>query len=190
MRKKESLPAPLDKEEILYQGKTFEVIKKFWKVGKRTTEREIARRSPGVGVIARERNKILLIKEYRSEYGGWDWRLPGGKVFDTFGECKKIPEKEILKHAFLAAKKELLEETGLIAKETRHLCSTKAGATVEWDMHYFEATEFEKAKAGPECGEIIRPARKSLEQAGKMCLDGRIREDRTVGVLLRYINGL
>ncbi len=187
---KESLPVPIAKEQILYQGKTFEIVKKFWRVGNRTIGREIARRPPGVRVILRQNGKILLIREYRTEHGGWDWRLPGGKVFDTLSEYKKIPQKEILKHALLAAKKELLEETGLMAKKVRHLCSTKAGATVEWDMHYFEACEFERSKASPECGEIIRPAWKSIGQVKKMCLAGSIREDRTAGVLLRYLSGL
>ena len=44
---------------------------------------ELAKRSPGVRVLITDGDKILLNKERRHELdGGFDLRLPGGKVYD------------------------------------------------------------------------------------------------------------
>ncbi len=140
-------------------------------------------------VIAREGRKILLTHEYRAEHGDWDWRLPGGKVFDSLGEFAESNPAGISKNAKAAAKKELLEETGMNAKKLKFLQKSVAGTSVEWDLYYFEATGITPAKSGraPEDGEIIRPEWKTVAQAKQMCLDGRIKEDRTVGALLKYL---
>ncbi|MFZ3168581.1 MAG: NUDIX hydrolase [Candidatus Methanoperedens sp.] len=184
---------PLNKEDILYRGKIFEIVKQYWKLNgankTEITEREIARRSPGVRVILNNNDKILMIKEYRTEYEGWDYRLPGGKVFDTLEEYTKVLNEDILRYATEAAKKELLEETGLIANDIKYLCETKAGATVIWDLYYFEVNNFETSITGQnlENGEIINIDWKNIQQVKQMCLDGIIKEDRTIGVLLKYL---
>ena len=47
-------------------------------------------RSPGTRIIAVRDNTIYLQKEARMEQNGaFDWRLPGGKVVDTFEEYKQ-----------------------------------------------------------------------------------------------------
>jgi 8-oxo-dGTP pyrophosphatase MutT (NUDIX family) len=71
---------------------------------------EIARRSPGVRLIICDKDKILLSKEFRKELKGYDYRLPGGKVFDTLKEYNKN-KKNIKKYTLVAAKNECEEET-------------------------------------------------------------------------------
>jgi 8-oxo-dGTP pyrophosphatase MutT (NUDIX family) len=82
------------------------------------TERiwEIARRSPGVRLILRDGDKILLTKEYRKELDAVDYRLPGGKVFDTLEEYNAY-KQDIEKYALRAARRECEEETGLIPQD-------------------------------------------------------------------------
>ena len=53
---------------------------------KKIIKRKMVRRPPGVRALILNKNdnqKILLSKEFRYELDKWDYRLPGGKVFDT-----------------------------------------------------------------------------------------------------------
>lgn len=76
--------------------------------------KKLAERKPKlvVGVLVRNKNKYLLVKEVLEGGKTW-WIVPGGKV--EFGET--IEE---------AAKREILEETGIIAKELKFLCFKEA----------------------------------------------------------------
>lgn len=50
----------------------------------KTIKRKLVRRPPGVrAIIINENNQILLSKEFRYELNTFDYRLPGGKVFDS-----------------------------------------------------------------------------------------------------------
>ena len=175
------------KETSLFRGTIIEVVEKDIE-GRKF---EIARRSPGVRIILRDGNKILLTKEYRYEHNSYDYRLPGGKVFDTLEEFNsKIKNNEdIYSYAEKAAKNECKQETGLITKSIELLTISKAGATVERDLYYFLVHDFEKNENGQELEEWenITIEWKTLEEAKKLCLDWSIKEDRSIGVLLKYI---
>lgn len=77
-------------EKIVYQGKIIEVVQQTRKTGDTEKLFEFARRSPGTRLIVRSGDKVLLTKEYRTETGNWDYRLPGGKVFDTLEEYNRF----------------------------------------------------------------------------------------------------
>ena len=121
----------------------------------------------------------------------YDFRLPGGKVFDTLKEYKEVlsNKADIMSLSLEAAKKESIEETGIILKNVKHASTSKAGLTVEWDLHYFISTEFEKNPKGQELEEeeIIEVQWKTFDEVRKMCLDGSIKEDRTAAFLLRFL---
>ena len=72
-------------EEIFAAGKLFELVHLPQPDGRVF---ELARRAPGVRLIIcdRQNKTILLTKEFRQELDGWDYRLPGGKVFDSLDE--------------------------------------------------------------------------------------------------------
>ncbi len=177
-------------EEIVYKGAIFEVIKQPMSINGKKMIFEIARRSPGVRLIIVKENKLLITKEFRSELGEYDYRLPGGKVFDTLDEYERHRSQDILPFALEAAKRECKEETGLIPKAIRYFTTTHAGATIVWDLFYFIIDEFENSESGQELetGEIISVEWKIFEEVKKMCSEGDISEDRTIGVLFKFFS--
>lgn len=169
-------------EKVVYQGKIIEVVQQG--------NREFARRSPGTRLIIRSGDKILLTKEYRSETGNYDYRLPGGKVFDTLEEYNRFLStgQDILPQAIKAAKKEAREEVGIEVEEIAHLWTSINGATVVWDLLYFEVSKFKELEhLSLEEGENIKPEWIPFEEAKQLALSGKMQEDRSVAVLLRYL---
>lgn len=160
--------------------------------GEKRVTFEYARRSPGTRLIIVSDDKVLLTKEFRREHGGWDYRLPGGKVFDRLADYNAFLKSkgDLLMRAKQAAKREAREEVGLKVKKLKHYHTSKCGATVDWDLFYFIVREFEMAKEGQrlEHGEEIEPVWLSFNMARETILKGKMKEDRSVGVLLRYLD--
>ena len=129
---------------IAYRGKMFEVV--TWE-GKPGVMFEAAVRAPGVRLIIeteKDANKALLMtREIRREAGGVDYRLPGGKVFDSLEEFDNHRDSgsDISEAAQTAAEKEGYEEAGISGGTYKFLETTTAGASVEWDLHYFKVTD-------------------------------------------------
>jgi ADP-ribose diphosphatase len=176
-------------ERVTHKGKIIEVVQKEVEAGGATKTFEFARRSPGTRLIIVDGDKILLSKEYRHEVGGYDYRLPGGKVYDTLDEYNAALEggADIAEAAKAAAVKEAREEVGVEARDMTFLHKSVCGATVVWDLFYFVVKDFAKTGQHLEEGEDIAIEPASIEEAKKMCLDGRISEERSALVLLRYI---
>ena len=178
-----------------FRGKLVEVIDRefeIFKNGKIENFRiEIARRPPGVRLIIIKDGSLLLTREFRSELQDWDYRIAGGKIFETMDEYLKFvdDENEVILKSIEAVKNEGLEEAGIIAKNQTLFYKSTSGATMEWDLYYYIVEEFEIVEKGNETefAEIIYPEWFSYEEVIKMCLDGRIKEDRTIGVLLKYL---
>ena len=178
-------------EKIKYQGKIIEVVEKDVKHGERVVMYEIARRSPGVRIIVVKGDTILLTKEHRHEVGGYDMRLPGGKVYDTLSEYNTALESgvDVGEAAKRAAIKEAFEEAGIGVKEAVFFHKSVCGATVLWDLYYFVAEDFVETEQHLEEDEEISIEFVSKEKVKQMCLDGTISEERSALVLLRYLNG-
>jgi len=159
---------------------------------------EFAERSPGVRILATDGNRILLTKEWRSETKGWDYRLPGGKVFDSLDEyldAKNELSFDVDQKAAEAAKKELEEETSLdlTSEVFSALHHSVCGATVIWDLHYYLAQvaqtdiDTQPSSIVTDEGEHTHPEWFTAEEVQALCLKGAVQEDRTAAVLLRYI---
>ena len=162
------------REEIVYKGKIFEVVKQPMKAGDKKIFFEIARRSPGVRLIIIKGNKMLLTREFRSELNGFDYRLAGGKVFDTLEEYHQHLDQDILPLAKEAVERECREETGLLAKNIKYFGNAHSGATVVWDLMYFVVDDFEENELGQELelGEVIDLEWKSFEEVKQLCAEG------------------
>ena len=160
---------------------------------KKTVKRNLVRRPPGIRalIVDKKEEKILLSKEYRYELETWDYRLPGGKVFEDLESYKKaIEEDNVLQHVEKTVPKEVKEEVGLLIKNPKLLKISKAGAGVEWDLYYYEITEYEVDSKGPKLEEdevIDGYIWKSYDDIINMCIETKIQEESTVGVLLTYI---
>ena len=169
--------------EVKYSGKIIEVVEE--RHGARIFE--FARRSPGVRALIVYNDKMLLSREFRAEVNGYDYRLPGGKVFDTLTEYRKYADKDLTKFATAAVIKEVAEEVGLVCEKPRLIKVSKAGATIVWDLYYFEIIDFIKSKQNLEEGEDITFNWYTFDEVKQFCLENQVQEDRSVAVILKYL---
>jgi len=180
-------------EKITHQSKLFEVVSEQVEIEGKTLTFEKVRRSPGVRLVMSDgHGNILLTREFRHELGKVDYRLPGGKVFDSLGEFNEFKKSggDIIEKAKQAALKEAGEETGFAPERIEHLSTSKLGATVEWDLHYF-AAPVDRSKQGTqalELGENIEVVWESEQEVERLALDPeQFSEERSVAALMRYL---
>ncbi|MDE6141229.1 MAG: hypothetical protein K2G03_01360, partial [Bacilli bacterium] len=111
--------------------------------------------------------------------------------FDTIEEFREsLKNNTVDSFADKTVKKEVLEEVGLIVKNQNLIKISKDGATVIWDLYYYEITDFEISETGNhlEEGELINGYDWfTFDEVIDLCKKGNIHEDRTVGILLTYI---
>jgi len=179
----------LNEESVVFSGKIGEVIHTQVADGQ-VFERY--RRPPGTRlVVVSPDNKILITKEYRHENGRYDLRLPGGKVRDSLEDYHDLLSSEINMEevAAEAAKKEALEEAGLIVDDLKLITVANAGATVEWDLYYFIVRNYSASPNGQhlEHGEDIEVAWLSLDEILDAIETGNMSEWRSAGVLLGLV---
>ena len=178
-------------EEIIFEGKMFEVVKVREAVDGKEFAHEHARRAPGVRlIIPTPDGRLLLSKEYRSYMKRYDIRLPGGKVFDSLKEYRVYRDtgKDMQEAARAAAIKEAKEEMGIVVEDLVFLSMSECGASVEWDLYYFVVSKYAESTQALEHGEDITPVVVEREEARAMCLDGRMGEERSALTLLRYLS--
>lgn len=182
----------MPKKNIAYSGHLFEVEQVPQPDGRVF---EVARRAPGVRLIIPDRaaKKLLLTKEFRRELNDWDFRLPGGKVFDSLAEYQKFREtgKNILEAATAKAKAEAHEEAGIEVRELKLFRKSTLGATVEWDLFVFEVTDWQKLPGGQklEDGERIEADNwLTYEESEQMIYEGHLQEDRIALILLQWLH--
>ena len=181
-------------EKSIFEGKMIQVIHQEMEFSNRgeinTYNAETARRAPGIRAIIVRNNQILLTKELRPEIQDWDFRLAGGKVFDSLEEyLKNVDNENVIKDTIIEkVLDEVADEARIIVKSLNFYAKSILGSSMQWDLYYYEITDFEdnlnyiiKDK-----GEIIYPIWKTFEEAIKMCYDGSIKEERSAMILLRY----
>ncbi|HRF28964.1 MAG TPA: NUDIX domain-containing protein [Candidatus Saccharibacteria bacterium] len=178
-------------EEIYAKGKLFELVHLPQADGRVF---EVARRAPGVRVIIADKTnkRVLLTKEFRKELDAWDYRLPGGKVFDTLEEFEahRTRRDDILDAAKAKAKAEAAEEAGVVISEVKFIAKSTLGATVEWDLYIFEALDWHEDEQGQalEAGEEIEAGSwYTYDEVERMVLDGSMQEERIALALLRWV---
>jgi len=188
---KNNSPKPIGNEDVVFQGKIIEIVQQKMDEGGKTKTYEFARRSPGTRlIIISPDHRVLLTKEYRLELKDWDYRLPGGKVFDSLAEYNSFLKtgKDIITSAIEAAKREADEEVGLKVEEISHFVTSPCGATMRWDLYYYLVTKFTEHTQNLGQGENIETNWFSFDQVKEICLSGQMSEDRSAAVLLRYLH--
>ncbi|MDB5177741.1 MAG: hydrolase [Candidatus Saccharibacteria bacterium] len=178
-------------EEVFAKGKLFELVHTKQPDGRTF---EVARRAPGVRLIIfnKDSQKLLLTKEFRKELDDWDYRLPGGKLFDSLDdyEAHRLSDNDIIDAAKAQAVAEARQEAGIDIAGLELYKKSVLGATVEWDLYVFEAIDWRKSETGQELedGEDIdADTWVSIDEAKRMILDGKMQVERIALILLRWM---
>jgi ADP-ribose pyrophosphatase len=107
------------------------------KVGWRMRRSVVRHRGSAVMMAVDQKNRVMLVRQYRLPAGQNLWELPAGKIDE--GE-----------NALQAAKRELVEETGLRAKKWKKLALFfPSPGYVEETMTVYLATELTQGEAKP-----------------------------------------
>lgn len=176
-------------ELIFASGKLFELVH-VTQPGGRVFE--TARRAPGVRLIIADipNKKVLLTREFRRELDAYDYRVPGGKVFDTLPEFEafRASGRDILPAAAAKAKAEALEEAGMHVPGVEFFKKSTLGATVEWDLYVFAATSWKEGEQALEEGERVDDVSwHDFDSVKKMILAGDMQEERIALILLQWL---
>jgi ADP-ribose pyrophosphatase len=169
--------AKILRSEILFTGKVFDVRRDtVIEPGGVRADRDIVVHPGSVVVLPIfEDGRVLLIRQYRHTVGDFLWELVAGRK-----EPNETPS--------VAARRELVEETGYAAGRLRklmHIIPTP-GFVNEW-MWIFAAEGLVKGAAQPEEDEKITPRIFTLRQADAMIRSGRLRDAKSIAGLLYYM---
>ncbi len=121
-----------------------------------------------------EKDRVLLVRQYRLPAEQFLWELPAGKIDD--GE-----------NAGQAAKRELIEETGLRAKKWKKLTTFyPSPGFLQEKMTIFLATELTKGKAQPMEDERIETRWFSKKELKKAVRSNKIVDGKTMIAYLHW----
>lgn len=130
---------------------------------------------PGGAAVAAvdEMHRVCLLRQYRHVAGGRLWELPAGKL---------DPHEAPLD----TARRELREETGLLAKRWRALGRVHSSPGVFSEMiHLFLATGLSAGPSARQADEYIEVQWVDLRRALAWAAEGTITDAKTIAGLLR-----
>ena len=162
--------------ETVYVGRRIRVEVDTLHTPDGKTIRRDAIRHPGAVVILPilDAERVVLLKNFRFVIGDTLWEVPAGT----------LEPNEPLE---ACARRELLEETGYTAAKWRGLGYVYASPGVlDEKLHLFVAEELTAGAARPEPDEQLEPVVVNLADAIRMCLDGTIRDAKTITSLLLW----
>lgn len=166
--------------ELVYEGPAFSVTKEFVHEGKKKGRRDIIRHTGSVVVLCvadgknNEVPRILLIEQYRHAAAQVMWELPAGRI--DAGENK-----------LAAAKRELLEETGVKAAKWQHAFQFYASpGFLDETMDIYLARGLSIGEAKPEEDEQIRVHFVPLDKAVKLVMQNKIKDAKTMTAVLWF----
>ncbi|MGN1275615.1 MAG: NUDIX hydrolase [Floccifex sp.] len=186
-------------DKKVFEGDLFQVIHKFQHEefsvsGKKVLKDlkyEMVRRPPGVRALIVKSDKILLSKEFRYELHDWDYRLPGGKVYDSNEQFNlSMKNNSITVDVENALIKEIREEVNINVIDYELLHISKSGLTVEWDLYYFLIRRFEELQDGSiqkSEYEYINRCWVDFDTALDLCLNRKVSEGRSAFEIIRHV---
>jgi len=162
--------------EVVHVGRRIRVeVDTFTTADGKTIRRDVIRH-PGAVVIlpVLDASRVVLLRNTRFVVGETLLEVPAGTL--EAGEALEA-----------CARRELLEETGYQAAKWRNLGYLYASPGVlDEKLHLFIAEDLTHGPAKPEPDEQLEPVIFRLEDAIRMCLDGTIRDAKTVTLLLLW----
>jgi ADP-ribose pyrophosphatase len=135
---------------------------------------EVHFKNYAIGIIAiDEQDMIYLVGQYRYPLKQYSWELPeGGGLLDT--------------EPLVSAKRELLEETGLVAQQWEEVLRMHLSNSVSNELGIlYLAKDFEQFEAQPEETEQLVVKKIPFEEAYQMVITGQITDSLTVAGILR-----
>jgi ADP-ribose pyrophosphatase len=165
------------KSKVLYTGKVFSVRRDtVIEPGGVHADRDIVVHPGSVVVLPIfPDGRVLLIRQYRHTVGDFLWELVAGR-------------KEPHEAPAVAARRELLEETGYTARRLVKMLRIipTPGFVNEW-MWIYAAHGLVAGAAQPEQDEKITPRTFTLKQVNAMIRNGRLRDAKSIAGLLYYL---
>lgn len=160
----------------VFRGHIFDVEKRRVKLPNGAeAQREVVMHPGAVCVIAlTEEGTVPLVRQWRSGYGGITLELPAGKL-DAGGE-----------DPLSAAKRELREETGLVAREWISLGEFYGSpAILDEKIYMYLARDLTRGEAEPDADEFLEVGYYPLEALVEMALSGELPDGKTQCGVLR-----
>lgn len=139
----------------------------------RPGKREVVEHPGAVGIVPLLPGpRVVLLRQWRYCVGQWLLEIPAGTL---------EPGEEPLG----CARRELIEETGYAAARVEPVVSfyTTPGFCTEL-LRVFLATELTAAEASRDEDELLTTVTVEWDEALAMCLDGRIRDAKTIAGIL------
>lgn len=162
--------------EVVHRGRKIRVeVDRSIGPGGETIQRDLIFH-PGAVVIlpVLDEQRICLLRNYRFVLGETLWELPAGTVEpnEPLEDC---------------ARRELLEETGYSAEVWSYRGYLYASPGVlDEKLHLFIAQNLSAGAARPEVDEQLEPVMLKFEDAIQMCLNGEIKDAKTITTLLLW----
>lgn len=157
------------------EGKRVKLYSRRYKVADRVITRDVVNFGRSVAILPILNEKeVILINQFRAPMGRWILEVPAGIIED--GESWLD-----------AAKRELIEETGYVAKSFEEVLSIclSPGYSDE-TMTIVFAKDLEYVGERPEETEFIRVLRLSVDEAYSRVLSEEIKDAKTLLALMLY----
>ncbi len=180
-KKPRAAKAKLLSSKLAFQGRVFNVFTDtLVEPGGHRNTRDVVRHNGSVVMLAVDERRnsadpdVILERQYRHAAGQFLLELPAGT-------------REPGEAPLAAARRELMEETGLRARRWKMLLRYFAspGFLGEW-MQIYLARDLREGVARPELDEQIEIVRMPLSQAMKMIAEGKIHDGKTLIGLSLY----
>lgn len=165
----------IEREEI-FDGAVLHVVKdKILLPDGNTSYREFCLHKGAVAVIPiTDDNEVILVRQFRYAHQREFLEIPAGK-FDFIGE-----------DPLEAAKRELSEETGAVAKNFVHLgVLDTTPALIDEKIHMFLAEGLTFGESHPDEDEFLSVERMPLKELIDMVMSGEIRDAKTQIAILK-----
>lgn len=162
------------KRKKVYEGKVLSLSLYTIPIKKRNVIREVIEHRGAAAILAIEKDKVLLVKQYRFPHG-YVLEIPAG----TLDKGEK---------AITCAFRELKEETGYEAKKMNPLLKfyPSIGYNLE-AIHCFLATGIKKSsELKLDEDEIISVVKIDFKKVLRMILSGKIVDSKTICAVLAY----
>ena len=162
-------------EETIFSGRVFTVKTRQVELENgKVQSREVVLHNGGAAILpVDEDGNVYLIRQYRIAFEEEVLEMPAGKL-----EKGEDP--------FEAAKRELSEETGFTAKHYFNL--GEMWPTVGYcgeKIYIYLATGLTKGETHPDEDEFVTTVKLPFEQVYEMCMDGRIKDGKTLIAVLK-----